>query len=263
MTVFSTEKISLKIQCKYHFNVFLFKDLLYRKNKAVFDKKESTYMKDNRCFYLASLKILADNGMKKEYNAFKSEVIRYLKLCIEMNSEYELPMSIREFSSLRRFFRLRSDLARSLRRSLNFAWMSDFDILLSFHKSETVRSARLPNLDGLYGGKPCIRSVDKSNLDGVNQKILFAQTSERLTIRDDTDKHFDKGKMHNQFPEDRHEFWDQCGLIDLCDYPIQINGKKPIPVKSNCERYAWAGTNKIFPLLVHSLSSRVGILGKM
>ena len=173
MTVFSTEKISLKIQCKYHFNVFLFKDLLYRKNKAVFDKKESTYMKDNRCFYLASLKILADNGMKKEYNAFKSEVIRYLKLCIEMNSEYEMPMSIREFSSLRRFFRSRNDLARSLRRSLNFAWMSDFDILLSFHKSETVRLARLPNLDGLYGGKPCIRSVDKSNLDGINQKYYL------------------------------------------------------------------------------------------
>ena len=62
-----------------------------------------------------------------------------------------------------------------------------------------------------------------------------------LTIRDDEDKNFDKTKMHNQFPEDRHEYWDKCTIIELCDYPIKRIGKPPIHIKPNCNRFAWAG----------------------
>ena len=129
-------------------------------------------MRDHKCYYLGSLGILANNGLKKEYHAFKSEVMKYLKRCIDMHSEYELPWTIMDFHSLNKLLRSRNDLARALRKSLMFAWMNDYDILLNFHKTEEVRMARLPNLDGLYGGKPCVRSTDKSNFGNMNRIIL-------------------------------------------------------------------------------------------
>ena len=119
-------------------------------------------MRDHSCYYLGCLEILANNGLKKEYDAFKQEVLKYLELCKKANSEYKLPWTILGFPSIRKILRSRNDLARALRKSLMFAWMNDYDMLLNFHKSETVKMARLPNLDGLYGGKPCVRSTDKS-----------------------------------------------------------------------------------------------------
>ena len=69
----------------------------------------------------------------------------------------------------------------------------------------------------------------------------FIKNLEALTIRDDKDKLFDKTKMHNQFPEDRHVYWDQCTQIELCDFPIKRIGKPAIHIKPNCNRFEWSG----------------------
>ena len=146
--------------------------------KHITEKEESKFMQKNKCYYLACLKILAENGLRDEYTAFKAEVIKKLKESIKQKSDYPaLPYSIMEFSSLQEFLQPGSgnDLAESVRGVLVGAWSRDRQMLVNFHQSKTVRMAKLPNLDGLYGGRPCVRTTDKSNISKhQSTKYIFS-----------------------------------------------------------------------------------------
>ena len=127
-------------------------------------------MQNHKCYYLASLKILAENGLQDEYTAFKKEVIKKLEQSIQQKSNIPFPYSIMQFPSLQEFLNPSSgnDLAEELRGLLEMSWFRDRKMLVNFHQSKTVRMARLPNLDGLYGGRPCVRTTDKSNFQSKN-----------------------------------------------------------------------------------------------
>ena len=138
--------------------------------KHITNQEESKFMQEHKCYYLACLKILAENGLKNEYTAFKDEVMKKLEESIKQKSETPFPYSIMQFSSLQEFLNPSSgnDLAEELRGSLEFSWIQDRYMLVKFHESKTVRMAQLPNLDGLYGGRPCVRTTDKSKIPFKN-----------------------------------------------------------------------------------------------
>ena len=51
-----------------------------------------------------------------------------------------------------------------MRRSLIRAFHTDTDTLLLLVRNTLTKAAKLPVLDGLYGGKACFRTSDKSKL---------------------------------------------------------------------------------------------------
>ena len=71
------------------------------------------------------------------------------------------------FETIQKVSRSRDTLVRSAMRQIlrnggqELLWLADF------HKSETAIQAVLPNLDGLYGGKPCVRKIDNSKAANI------------------------------------------------------------------------------------------------
>ena len=87
------------------------------------------------------------------------------------------------FETIQKVSRSRDTLVRSAMRQIlrnggqELLWLADF------HKSETAIQAVLPNLDGLYGGKPCVRKIDNSKAANITKNIstlLLFQNNWRL-----------------------------------------------------------------------------------
>lgn len=127
------------------------------------DERQADFMKKYKCYFSFVLKVLAVNGMAREYNDFKDELVAILKKSMDEHNDFQLPWSVNEFKTLRPIMRSREDLHRSVKGQLSNGWNLDRDILVKFHQSINVKVAIVPNLDGFYGGKPCVRSSDESN----------------------------------------------------------------------------------------------------
>ena len=101
---------------------------------------------------------------------------------------------------------------KHVQRLLPNAWSLDREkIILLTHKI-TRRMAIIPNLDGQFGGKPCIRNSDKK----------------QLTIRKSDDEKFDKKKMTNGIPRDQKEYYGvgefgSLGVLYVFSCPEQLN----------------------------------------
>ena len=89
-----------------------------------------------------------------------------------------------------------------LKRVLNLAWTTDREKIIMFTRKTTKKMAIVPNLDGTFGGDPCVRNSDKK----------------QLTIRQSNDKKFDKKTMTNGIPRDQKEFFGvgHFQIIFLC-----------------------------------------------
>jgi len=116
------------------------------------DERQADFMKKYKCYFSFVLKVLAVNGMAREYNDFKDELSAVLKKSMEEHNDFELPWSVNEFKTLRPVMRSREDLHRSVKGQLSNGWNLDRDILVKFHQSVNVKVAIVPNLDGFYGG---------------------------------------------------------------------------------------------------------------
>merc|ERR1719370_986218 len=110
---------------------------------------------------------------------------------------------------------------RFLQKQLILAWVADrTDIIRLTHKI-TRKMAIVPNLDGQFGGKPCVRNSDKK----------------KLTIRDSKDQKFDKKTMTNGIPRDQKEFYGVCHL-QICPGIQEINDDPGSP-EVKCKNVAW------------------------
>ena len=80
---------------------------------------------------------------------------------------------------------------KHLQKLLPMAWVWDRELIIKLTQKITRKMAIVPNLDGQFGGKPCVRNSDKK----------------KLTIRDSKDQKFDKKTMTNGIPRDQKEFY--------------------------------------------------------
>ena len=151
------------------------------------------------------------------------------------------------FETIQKVSRSRDTLVRSAMRQIlrnggqELLWLADF------HKSETAIQAVLPNLDGLYGGKPCVRKIDNSKAANITKNISYTTSiSEQLTVRGDNDPNFDPNYHWNQIAQDGKQFWDQCEEAIVCDWKVNTHQKGSSKVYE-CERYTWTGLHpKLF-----------------
>ena len=74
------------------------------------------------------------------------------------------PWSMRDISVVAPVLKCKKRLCRRMRRSLIRAFHTDTDTLLLLVRNTLTKAAKLPVLDGLYGGKACFRTSDKSKL---------------------------------------------------------------------------------------------------
>ena len=74
------------------------------------------------------------------------------------------PWSMRDISVVAPVLRSKSRVVRRMRRSLIRGYHTDTDTLLLLVRNTLTKAAKLPVLDGLYGGKACFRTSDKSKL---------------------------------------------------------------------------------------------------
>ena len=74
------------------------------------------------------------------------------------------PWSLKDISVLAPVLKSRSRVVRRMKRSLIRGYHTDTDTLLLLLRNTLTKAAKLPVLDGLYGGKACFRTSDKSKL---------------------------------------------------------------------------------------------------
>ena len=72
------------------------------------------------------------------------------------------PWSLKDISVLAPVLKSRSRVVRRMKRSLYRGYHTDTDTLLSLVRTTLTRRAKLPVLDGLYGGTACFRTSDNS-----------------------------------------------------------------------------------------------------
>ena len=74
------------------------------------------------------------------------------------------PWSLKDISVLAPVLKSRSRVVRRMKRRLLQGYHTDTETLLSLLRTTVTRRAKLPVLDGLYGGKACFRTSDNSKL---------------------------------------------------------------------------------------------------
>ena len=74
------------------------------------------------------------------------------------------PWGLRDISVVAPVLRSKSRVVRRMKRSLIRGYHTDTDTLLLLLRNTLTKAAKLPVLDGLYGGKACFRTSDKSKL---------------------------------------------------------------------------------------------------
>ena len=74
------------------------------------------------------------------------------------------PWSMRDISVVAPVLRSKLRVVRRMKRSLMRGYHTDTDTLLLLLRNTLTKAAKLPVLDGLYGGKACFRTSDKSKL---------------------------------------------------------------------------------------------------
>merc|ERR1719431_1232927 len=97
-------------------------------------------------------------------------------------------------------------------------------MLISLLISNTEKFAKVPVLDGLYGGKACQRKEPDNKY---------------LSIRQDDDAKFDKNTMTNQYPKEYSKTYDVCH-IDICGAISNEFEPGYTPTKIPCQYFSWS-----------------------
>merc|ERR1719233_65834 len=100
----------------------------------------------------------------------------------------------------------------------------DLRKIMDIMKSEYERFAKVPILDGLFGGKPCQRKLKDKKF---------------LTIRGDEDSKFDKKKMWNGKPSDVKTIYNACDRLKLCEFTFNDTVFETGLQEDPCELHHW------------------------
>jgi len=175
----------------------------------------------DHCFKSELLFKLAEYKLIDEVNGLQTEMEAAIEKLKKTNEPESLPELWSQFKSIGK---LKGDDAyRDQTSSFSLMWSTDRNKILELMKHEVSKKAEVPVLDGLYGGKPCIRESDKK----------------QLTVRKNEDKKYDEKKMHNNIPEEYDVTYDQCELI-LCSPPIREETEPFEPGDVECIQFQWS-----------------------
>ena len=116
------------------------------------------------CFLSQIVLILAEHNLEKELNSFVKELAEMIKGSGEKKTKKAFPRSIEGVKSLQKLLEDENDWAEKIQSSLYSAWTIDREIIIKLTLCTVVKWAKIPILDGLYGGKSCIRATDSSKI---------------------------------------------------------------------------------------------------
>merc|ERR1719244_856946 len=173
------------------------------------------------------LKLRDRKQPRKVAEAFTKELIEKIQMVRDENDFSHISEDLGEFKSLKDIMKA-EDNARleSVAADLHTPWENDRHKLRSLLETREETWAKVPVLDGLYGGKACVRPSDKK----------------KLTSRKDDDPKFDAAKMHNARPLDEVISFNRCTLpvcsIDLIGW-WKEGGKEEQPPIEPCEILRW------------------------
>ena len=166
-----------------------------KEQEEYFAKTKDEMEKKFQCFNSAVVVEIVETG-KDKADAEADAYIKDVNKMIEQSRERGLdafPEFWKEVPSLKGYTGPSEDgsAKHHLKRTLNLAWIKDREQIILFTRKTIRKMAIVPNLDGTFGGKPCVRNSDKK----------------QLTIRHSDDKKFDKKTMFNGIPRDQQEFF--------------------------------------------------------
>ena len=164
-----------------------------KEQEEYFAKTKNEIEKKFLCYHSNVVQEIVETGRElPEVDAFIKDVNSMIEKSREQGED-AFPDTWKMIPSLKIYAGKAEDgsTERHLQRVLISAWVLDrMKIILLTHKV-TRKMAIVPNLDGQFGGDPCVRNSDKK----------------RLTIRDSKDEKFDKKTMTNGIPRDQKEFY--------------------------------------------------------
>ena len=163
---------------------------------------------------------------RKVGEAFTKELIEKIQMVRDENDFSHIPQDLEEFKSLKHIMEAKDNARlKSVAENLHTPWEKDRSLLRSLLETREETWAKVPVLDGLYGGKACERPSDKK----------------KLTSRKDDDPKFDAAKMHNGRPLDLVISFNQC-ILPVCTIDM-IGWKEPGSSeedKTPCEIFLWS-----------------------
>ena len=147
------------------------------------DEEEGKYEDEDKvqCYRPSVLEYLQAQKYKKEIKAFYPELLEKVNELSEIKDQDALwdwedsVMDLFDFKSMRKSIIYKKKRKRSFRRivrALRNSWHDDFEDILRYMKFEKTRVVTLPVIDGLYGGKHCVRNVDNSKLSMIDFNLF-------------------------------------------------------------------------------------------
>jgi len=133
----------------------------------------------------------------------------------------------KEQSSLAKMYQLYEEgdeVINEIWDNLEDRFDDDVKDLVKLLESKTEKLAKVPVLDGLYGGKACQRRTPDNKY---------------LTIRKDDDPKYDKNTMTNAKPMEYSYVYDACH-IDICGAISNEFEPGYVPTKIPCQYFSWS-----------------------
>ena len=121
-------------------------------------------MKDNDCYLSFVMKLLSQHKRTDELNLFKVELAMVIVAATNANDDFDIPYDVvsgfpRVFQQMFSRESMRScSVCKLIRVPILLAWNVDRQMIVDFLRTTYTRYAKLPNLDGFYGGKACKRT---------------------------------------------------------------------------------------------------------
>ena len=118
----------------------------------------------NKCYPSNAMKILAENGLQEEYNAYQTELNQIIKKAMQNGGKELRKINPALMTSLQVIMSgdgndVQNEVGEG---ELPMAVMRDRKFITKFMEKEYEKEVVLPNVDGLFGGEPCIRMSDNS-----------------------------------------------------------------------------------------------------
>ena len=127
------------------------------------DKLKNTTETPGGCFQARISKTLQDHDFYDEAAKFNKEMVELIRKS-RTEGEDAFPESWKHLKCLKSFVKTNDDARKSVKKRFGGKWEGDRFDIIEFTMVKLVKWAKVPNLDGLYGGEPCIKDTDKSKL---------------------------------------------------------------------------------------------------
>merc|ERR1719397_287196 len=178
------------------------------------------------CYLSDALATLGDNELFDMAEQYWIELTTKLEEMKKCNCEDSWPLTTYDIKVLKKFEKenRRERDMRKLVRIINRHAQNDLEKLNELTRNEVKREAEVPVLDGLFGGKPCIRTDGRT-----------------LTIRSSIDEKFNRSSQYNRNSWDEINNFGYCPLV-MC-YPCAKNkaeGGRDLLKKECLGRFIWS-----------------------